>query len=583
MVLGGAMPAPPPPPPPPPANGCKVEQMAVLPVTMVGRRAMVAAKFGDRDARFILDSGAFYSTISRAAATEYGLRVDLLPLGFYVKGIGGESSAGYTVTNSFSLAGLKVPKVDFVVGGTDTGQTGLLGQNILGLADIEYDFPHGMVRLMKTTRCGHVGLAYWAQDKPVTMLPLIGEPESRFHPHTLATVLVNGVKVTAMFDSGAVSSLMTLAAAKRAGVTPASPGVEPDGYSTGLGSHHVSTWLATFDKIDVGGEAISHPRIRIGDTELGNADMLIGADFFLTHRLFVSNANHVMFVTYEGGPVFGLSPKHAYTSDGKLMDLTDKAADPKTAEEFSRRGAALMSNHRLTDALADFDKAIAMAPGEGRYYYQRATAHLANRQRDEGLTDLDKAIALMPGDVDARFTRAGIRLRARDRDGALADVKAADGVLAPSSDRRFALAAMYDELGQPEPALTNYDLWLKGHPEDAGRMAALNGRCWARGQLNRELDKALADCNAAVRMAPKNAAFLDSRALIRLRRGELALALADYDAALAANPREAWSLYARGITEAKLGQADKAKADRAAALAINPTLSERARRFGLEP
>ncbi|MGU3391352.1 hypothetical protein [Sphingomonas sp. M1A8_2b] len=80
----------------------------------------------------------------------------------------------------------------------------------------------------------------------------------------------------------------------------------------------------------------------------------------------------------------------------------------------------------------------------------------------------------------------------------------------------------------PAAALASYDQWLRAHPQDATRAAAFNGRCWARGQLNRELGQALSDCNAALKLTPGNPAYLDSRGLIRLRRGEFDAALLDY-------------------------------------------------------
>jgi tetratricopeptide (TPR) repeat protein len=233
--------------------------------------------------------------------------------------------------------------------------------------------------------------------------------------------------------------------------------------------------------------------------------------------------------------------------------------------------------------MADFDKAIAMAPKEGRYLYQRAMLRLANGERQAGRADLDQAIDMAPTSVDARLTRAGLRLRDGNRGGAGDDLAVADAALAPSSNLRYPLAGLYDNAGMPEKALASYDLWLKSHPDDSNRPGALNGRCWARGQLNRDLDKALDDCDAAIRAQPRNASFLDSRALVRLRRGELAKALADYDAAITIAPKNAWSLYARGIVEAKMGDAAKAKTDREAALAIAPGVAERAKRFGLEP
>jgi len=568
--------------PQPAASKCQAEKIAEFPITMAGRSPIVDARFGDKAARFILDSGAFYSTISRASAAEFGLKVSAAPPWFRLRGIGGDTSAGVAATDTFSLAGIKLPKVEFIVGGSDMGSTGLIGQNILGLADVEYDLPHGAVRLMKTTGCARTGLAYWAGDKPYTMLDLEGNPDGAFRPHTIATVMLNGVKIKALFDSGAQSSLLSLATAKRLGITPDTRGVEFVGNGGGLGTHRVPTWLATFDKIDIGGEAISKPRIRISQLDLGNADMLIGVDFFLTHRMFVSNTTHRMFVTYEGGPVFGLSPKGARSVDGKPLDLTDKAADPTTAEEYSRRGATYASNHKLTEALADFDKAIALSPKESRYFYQRAEARFANGDRAGSLADLDRTISLSPDNADARLQRAEFRLRSGNETGAREDVQAADSALAPSSDKRLVVASLFDRLGEPDAALHSFDSWLKSHPEDSSRGNALNGRCWVRGLLNRELDKAMDDCNAALRAMPRDSSILDSRALIRVRRGEWKQALADYNTALTINPRSAWSLYMRGLTEAKLGQDAQAKADRAAAIAIDPKVADRAKKYEIE-
>jgi tetratricopeptide (TPR) repeat protein/predicted aspartyl protease len=565
----------------PPASKCHAELIAQLPVTMVGRQPMVDGRFGDKTARFLLDSGAFYSTISRASAAEYGLKLEMAPPGFQLRGIGGATSASLAETDTFSLAGIRVPKALFIVGGSDPGVAGILGQNILGIADIEYDLPHGAVRLMKTIDCARTGLAYWAGDKPFTMVEL-DVPSEALNRHTIGTILLNGVKIKAVFDTGAAGSMLSLSAAKRLGITPDSPGVVPLGQGSGIGTHHVPTWLATFDKIDIGGEAISKPKIRIAPIDLTNADMLIGADFFLTHRMFVSNINRKMYITYEGGPVFGLSPKGARSSDGKPLDLTDKAADPTTADEFSRRGATYASNRKLADALGDFDKAIALAPNDSRYTYQRALARFANGDRAGGLADLDRTIVLSPDNADARLSRAQVRLRNGNEDGAKVDVSAADAALAPSSDKRLMVALIYDRLGTPDAALPNYDQWLKSHPEDSQRGIALNGRCWARGLLNRDLDKAMDDCNAALRALPRDASILDSRALIRVRRGEWKQALADYNAALAINPRSAWSLYMRGLIEAKSGQDAQAKADRAAAISIDPKVADRAKKYGLE-
>jgi len=560
---------------------CKVSKLAELPVTLVGRRAIVDAKFGTRDARFIVDSGAFYSTLSRSSAAEFGLSSAPAPAWFRLRGINGTASADVATAKSFTLAGIPLDKTTFIVGGSDTGTAGLLGQNILGLGDVEYDLPHSAVRLMRSEGCNTTTLAYWAEGKPFSAIPLERGDGGPWKPHTTGTVLVNGVKLRAVFDSGAQTSVMTLAAAKRAGVTPASPGVVAIGTGSGLGSKQVATWLAPFDKIDLGGEVVPHPKFSIADLTI-DADMLIGFDFFLTHRIFVSNATHMLYMTYEGGTVFGLTPTGAKTATGEKLDLTDKTPEPTDAEGFSRRGTVLLSNRKFAEGLADLDRAVAMAPNEGRYVFLRAQGRLANGQLLLAAPDLDHAAALMPDNAGVRLARARLRLMNRDPAGAAEDAAAADTGLPPGSDRRLQLGGLFDTLDKPEAAIANYDAWLRMHGEDADRATAFNGRCWARALLNRELDRALSDCNTALRLRPGTAAFLDSRALVQLRLDKVDRALADYDAAIAVAPRNAWTLYLRGIALARAGKADAAAADRKAALAINPGVAKRAARYGLD-
>ena len=188
----------------------------------------------------------------------------------------------------------------------------------------------------------------------------------------------------------------------------------------------------------------------------------------------------------------------------------------------------------------------------------------------------------MPDNTDVRLLRARLRLMSRDPDGAGEDAKVADRALPAGSDRRLQLAGLYENLDQPELAIVNYDAWLKMHPEDAARPTAYNGRCWARALLNRELDRAMSDCNTALKLRPGYASYLDSRALVNLRLGKLDTALSDYDAAIKANPRNAWSLYTRATAERRAGKIEAADADRKAALAINPNVAKRAARYGLD-
>jgi tetratricopeptide (TPR) repeat protein len=116
-------------------------------------------------------------------------------------------------------------------------------------------------------------------------------------------------------------------------------------------------------------------------------------------------------------------------------------------------------------------------------------------------------------------------------------------------------------------------------PKDSAR---LNGACWTRATYRFELEKALANCNAAIAIQ-ENPAILDSRGLVHLQRGELAAAIADYDAALAKAATMPTSLYGRGLARRRSGNVKDGDADLAAARKINAGIDEEFAGYGLKP
>jgi tetratricopeptide (TPR) repeat protein len=226
---------------------------------------------------------------------------------------------------------------------------------------------------------------------------------------------------------------------------------------------------------------------------------------------------------------------------------------------------------------------VDLAPTEPRYLQQRAQAYLENGQPFLAMADLDATLKLQPGDIAALVSRAGLRLSGRDTPHALTDLDAADALAPKAADVRFTLAVLYERADALAQAIAQLNLWIAAHPDDSRRPLALNSRCWSRTLLNQDLDKALADCDAALRADPKLVAALDSRGLVRLRRGEYDKAIANYDAELAIRPKTAWSLYGRGLAKLKKGLKAEGDADIAAALALRPGLAQEATAYGIAP
>lgn len=110
-----------------------------------------------------------------------------------------------------------------------------------------------------------------------------------------------------------------------------------------------------------------------------------------------------------------------------------------------------------------------------------------------------------------------------------------------------------------------------------------NSRCWTRGLWGEELDKAEADCEAALKLSPKDAAYIDSYGLVALRSGRHEEAIRRYSQALEINPKEASSLYMRGVARQLSGDVAGGAADMAAAKTFDPGIADMYARFGIAP
>jgi tetratricopeptide (TPR) repeat protein len=151
----------------------------------------------------------------------------------------------------------------------------------------------------------------------------------------------------------------------------------------------------------------------------------------------------------------------------------------------------------------------------------------------------------------------------------------------------LARATAYGKSGDAARAGADYReaIRLDTVPLEAGSMEALlyNDRCWVRAIAMIELDKALADCNEALRLRPGFVAALDSRAFLQLKQGNAKEALADYEAVLKDSPTDSYSIFGRGVAKLRLGDTAGGNADIAAAVAMEKNLREEFAAYGLTP
>ncbi len=618
----------------PPALGgtCKFGKLAELPISMQNLRPEVRAKINGSDVSFVLDSGAFYSTMDGASAARLHLETYPAPAGFHVTGVGGSISVRLTRVKELSLSGIPIPNVEFIVGGNDAGDgnIGLLGRNFLQIADAEYDLARGMARLMVAQGCGRSMLAYWLKPGDTYSVvdlartsdaDALGWRLSKIASPIIGSAYVNGAQMRVMFDTGAETSVLSIKAAARAGIKLDSPGVTSAGFGFGIGRSTVANYLAPVSSFKIGDEEIRNTKLRVVDGELEDADMLIGADFFLSHHVFVANSQRKIYFSYNGGPVFNLkpvlaaaptaapSPPPPSSPDGQPAQnptepaapeglsadkattppasTTDTSGNAAEAAEAARRGQALASRRLFDQALTELTRACQAAPGEPEYFYQRGMVYWQSNQPRPALADFDRSIELQPNHIPALLARAELHTENGDPSGAAADLASADASVAREDGVRFALAEAYLRLDLYPQAIEQYTLWIASHPSDVRFPSALHERCRARALAGSDLSLALADCGEALKHAVKSSSFFasttQSRALVMLRLGRYDKSIADFDAALKIDAKDAFSLYGRGVAENRANKLSAAEADMTKARDLSPKIADKFTKFGLLP
>jgi tetratricopeptide (TPR) repeat protein len=246
------------------------------------------------------------------------------------------------------------------------------------------------------------------------------------------------------------------------------------------------------------------------------------------------------------------------------------AVRPDHATALHNRGVTLHLLQRFEEALASYDRALAVQPDNADALNNRGLALHQLQRWDEALASYIKALTLQPH-YAAAFYNCGVTLQQLKRFGeALACY---DRALALQPDYVDALSnrgvTLY-ELQQFDAALASYDRALALRPDHA---EALNNRGVTLQQLRR-FEEALASHDRALAVRPDYVEALNNRGVTLNQLCRFEEALASHDQALALRPDYADALSNRGNTLQQLKQFDAALASYDRALAPRPDYAE---------
>ena len=327
------------------AEPCRLLQVAELPVTMVGYSPLISASIDGHTVQMEADTGAARSMIWRPAAKQLGLDIREGDVTFY--GAGGREEGGIVWVRDFGLAGATIHNARLYTAGRGNlpaSSAGLIGEDFLSAWDVEFDLAAGKIRLFTPKNCKGDGVVYWASS--YSMVELLTPPgDSKW---VEAKVQLDGHSVVAMFDSGAWASTVTTQAVHQAGLESEIPVTDTD-TTRGIAGKAMDTSVAMFKTINIGDEGVRNVELRIANLFGKNTakqtgshiaqsvnndpEMLIGADFFLAHRIYIARSQGKMYFTYGGGPIFRRDSPAPETSGATTPSTGDGKADSDSHEK----------------------------------------------------------------------------------------------------------------------------------------------------------------------------------------------------------------------------------------------------------
>jgi tetratricopeptide (TPR) repeat protein/predicted Ser/Thr protein kinase len=233
-----------------------------------------------------------------------------------------------------------------------------------------------------------------------------------------------------------------------------------------------------------------------------------------------------------------------------LADFDRAAAvAPELVALGEDRAVLLLMMGRPAEAVAAFDRVLAADPSRATAHLNRGNARLELDDRRGARADYDEAIRLDERFGQAWSNRAILRLTEGDAPGALPDAQRAVEVAPDLAGAFVARGRVYAALDETERAISDFSTAIRLAPN-------LERARWYRAQLLRKkrlYPEAIADLDEALRLSPGWTEALVERGIAKGQARDHRGALTDFEEVLRREPRHLDARVGRAIAQGELG------------------------------
>ncbi len=256
--------------------------------------AFVPMTINGRPATFLLDTGAESTLLSTEAAKRLGLAAHYT-YSRRIAGFGGVLPTGEVHPDSVLVGGLAMPGFFALVAAVQLARLrgeaadGLLGADILAEHDLDMDLLDRRLTLYAPVTCDAPPLP-WGRGAHGTAAHV------SMRRHLVFDVQIAGKVLPAFIDTGAQVSFIDGAAAARLGVDAAALRQDPTVNVRGVASGERGLRRHRFARLDVAGVGWTGPVLVVAPLGLDDADVILGADFLDSHRVWFAYRGRHLFV-----------------------------------------------------------------------------------------------------------------------------------------------------------------------------------------------------------------------------------------------------------------------------------------------
>lgn len=270
---------------------CDLVRIAEMPLQSANRLLTVPVGINGQWARMLVDTGAERSLLSEAAVKRLGLARDARFVST-TGGVGGAARSADVKIDSLVLGNVRFPVERMTVNrlAPSLPVDGLLGADILLAFDLDIDVPGHKLTVYRVRQCPTADPPW--PDKAV---PIAGV--TAFKDRMMLAFELNGVAGKALLDTGAQTTAIGRSFALRLGLTDEAMSMDRAVDIAGVGAGKMKARLHWFRSLRIGPVAVQGLMLPVLPADLGFGDGLIGQDFLLNRRVWMSFPTRRLFIS----------------------------------------------------------------------------------------------------------------------------------------------------------------------------------------------------------------------------------------------------------------------------------------------